>query len=36
MGYNPFRQRVKRTSDIWIVLGTIAVVAALVLWAVRG
>ena len=36
MGYNPFRQRVKRTSDIWLVAGTIVVVAVLVAWALRG
>jgi hypothetical protein len=33
MGYNPFRKRVQRTSDIYLVAGTLLVVAALVAWA---
>jgi hypothetical protein len=36
VGYNPFRQRVSRRSDVWLVIGTLAVVAVLVAWALRG
>jgi hypothetical protein len=33
VGFNPFRQQVKRRSDIVLVVGAVLVVAALVLWA---
>jgi hypothetical protein len=33
MGYNPFRARVKRQSDIVLVAAALLVVAALVAWA---
>jgi hypothetical protein len=33
MGFNPFRQQVKRRSDIVLVVVALAVVALLVLWA---
>jgi hypothetical protein len=36
VGYNPFRSRVKRASDVWLVVAALAVVAALVVWAVAG
>jgi hypothetical protein len=35
VGYNPFRTRVKRASDVWFVVASIVVVVALVVWAVR-
>jgi hypothetical protein len=34
VGYNPFRKRVKRRSDVVVVGVTLAVVALLVFWAV--
>jgi hypothetical protein len=34
VGFNPFRKQVRRTSDIVIVIAALAVVAALVVWAV--
>jgi hypothetical protein len=33
MGFNPFRQQVKRRSDIVLVVVALLVVALLVLWA---
>jgi hypothetical protein len=36
VGFNPFRAQAKRTSDVVIVIATLIVVAALVLWAVFG
>jgi len=33
VGFNPFRQQVKRRSDIALVAIAVAVVALLVLWA---
>jgi hypothetical protein len=33
VGFNPFRQQVKRRSDIVIVVTALLVVAGLVLWA---
>jgi hypothetical protein len=35
VGYNPFRQRVRRTSDLWFVVAAFVVSVALVVWAVR-
>jgi hypothetical protein len=34
VGFNPFRKQVRRSSDIVIVVATLAVVAALLVWAV--
>ena len=34
MGFNPFRKQVRRSSDIIIVVAALAIVAALLLWAV--
>jgi hypothetical protein len=36
VGYNPFRKRVKRQSDVVFVGVALAVVALLVVWAVLG
>jgi len=36
MGYNPFRKRVKRRSDVVLVAAALLVVAALVAWALLG
>jgi chorismate synthase len=36
MGYNPFRQHVKRRSDVVLVAAALVVVAALVAWALFG
>jgi hypothetical protein len=36
VGLNPFRSQTKRASDVVIVVVALAVVAALVLWAVFG
>jgi len=33
VGFNPFRQQVKRRSDIVIVASALLVIALLVLWA---
>jgi hypothetical protein len=33
VGFNPFRKRVDRRSDIFIVVLALVIVAALVLWA---
>jgi phosphotransferase system glucose/maltose/N-acetylglucosamine-specific IIC component len=33
VGFNPFRQQVKRRSDIVLVVVAVLVVAGLVLWA---
>jgi hypothetical protein len=35
MGYNPFRQQHRRTSDYFLVGFTLAVTLALVIWAAR-
>ena len=36
MGLNPFRAQAKRGTDLVIVVVALAVIAALVLWAVFG
>jgi hypothetical protein len=36
VGFNPFREQVKRRSDIFLVAAALIVVVALVLWAVFG
>jgi hypothetical protein len=36
VGYNPFRKRVKRRSDIVVVAAALAVIVALVVWATFG
>ena len=36
MGYNTFRKRVKRRSDIVVVGAALLVIAALVMWATFG
>jgi chorismate synthase len=36
VGYNPFRTRVKRRSDVVIVAAALVVIAALVAWAALG
>jgi hypothetical protein len=36
VGFNPFREQVKRRSDIVLVAAALLVVIALVLWAVLG
>jgi hypothetical protein len=36
VGYNPFRKRVKRRSDIFIVAIALLVIAGLVAWALFG
>lgn len=33
MGFNPYRKQKRRTSDYVLVLAALAVVAALLLWA---
>lgn len=36
VGYNPFRQRVKRGSDVVFVALAVAVVVAALVWALLG
>jgi len=36
VGYNPYRKRVKRRSDLLLVGAALCVIAALVLWAALG
>jgi hypothetical protein len=36
VGFNPYRQRVRRSSDIVIVVAALVVVAVLVAWAALG
>jgi hypothetical protein len=36
VGYNPFRKRVQRRSDVVIVAAALAVIVALVAWAAFG
>jgi hypothetical protein len=36
MGFNPFRGRVNRTSDVAIVVVALAITVALVIWALFG
>ena len=36
MGYNPYRKRVKRRSDLVIVLVAFAVIIGVIAWAVFG
>jgi hypothetical protein len=36
VGYNPYRKRVKRQSDIVIVGAALVVIAALLVWAALG
>jgi hypothetical protein len=33
MGYNPFRPHVAHRGDVWIIVVTLAIVVAAVLWA---
>jgi hypothetical protein len=33
MGYNPYRKRVSRSSDVWFVVAAVVVVLAAVAWA---
>jgi hypothetical protein len=33
VGYNPFRPHVAHRGDLWIIVATLVIVAALVLWA---
>jgi hypothetical protein len=34
VGFNPFRKQARRGSDIFILVAALAIVAALLLWAV--
>jgi hypothetical protein len=36
VGFNPFRQRVERRTDVLLVVAALVVVIALVLWALFG
>jgi hypothetical protein len=36
VGFNPFRARAKRSTDLVVVAAAFVVIAALVLWAVFG
>jgi hypothetical protein len=36
VGFNPFRARAKRSTDLIVVAAAFVVIAALVLWAVFG
>jgi hypothetical protein len=36
VGFNPFRARAKRGTDLVVVVAAFVVIAALVLWAVFG
>jgi hypothetical protein len=36
MGFNPFRRHRRSTLDVVIMIGTLLVAAALVVWAVSG
>ena len=36
MGFNPFREQVRRRSDVLLVAAAFVVVAALVAWALFG
>jgi hypothetical protein len=36
VGFNPFRERVERRTDIVLVVSALVVVIALVLWALFG
>ena len=36
MGFNPFRKQQRRAADLVMVVGAIAVTAALVAWAFLG
>jgi hypothetical protein len=36
VGFNPFRQQVKRSSDVWIVIAAFVVIALILLWAIFG
>jgi hypothetical protein len=36
VGFNPFRQQVKRSSDVWIVVAAFVVIALVLLWAIFG
>jgi hypothetical protein len=33
VGYNPFRPHVAHRGDVWIIVATLVIVAALVVWA---
>jgi hypothetical protein len=33
MGYNPYRQRVSRRSDVWFVVAAVVVILGVVAWA---
>jgi hypothetical protein len=34
VGFNPFRQQVKRRSDLWIVIAAFVVIALAITWVV--
>jgi hypothetical protein len=34
VGFNPFRKQARRSSDILVLVAALAIVAALLLWAV--
>lgn len=36
MGFNPFRPARKSPTDVAIVIGTMMVIAVLLVWAIRG
>jgi hypothetical protein len=36
VGYNPYRKRVKRSSDLLLVLAAFAVILGIIAWAVFG
>jgi hypothetical protein len=36
VGYNPYRKRVKRHSDIVVVAAALVVIAVLIVWAALG
>jgi hypothetical protein len=36
VGFNPYRKRVQRSSDVAIVAAALVVIAALVVWAALG
>ena len=36
MGFNPFRKQERRAADLVMVVGTVLVTAALVIWAFTG
>jgi hypothetical protein len=36
MGFDPTRRRVERRTDVWFVVGALAVAAALIAWGFLG